>query len=298
MNVAPTNRAQRHRHQQTRLISLLELLYRSPLRQLKGNEVLAGPSQEAVHISLHDVELDIAAALAFKVTEQSGQCGKLSASAFAGFVWAVVQRSLMGRATNMLTQSSGGVELAVTDVTLIIVAVPSGYRAPVHLLPVPTVILQKTLSDNATGVALTHSTINDVAVEISGIRAGRTLQVMGKARGGSKAHPTKWTANVGALVNTRLHVLAQILCTLEVAVARSAVPVSVMVLSVLVLLAVLFRTEGKIASLAWVIVGKMILLFLVLIAVKCVTGATCASLALVLPFPVVNSCHVLLTSAP
>lgn len=97
---------------------------------LERDQLLAASGEEAANILLNSSKLGVATALALQVVEEGSKGGEALSAAFAVLVGAVVQRGLVGRAADVLLKSSGGGELAVTDVALIARAVVSMVGVP------------------------------------------------------------------------------------------------------------------------------------------------------------------------
>jgi hypothetical protein len=96
----------------------------------KIDQSLATSGKEAADILLNRSELGVTATLALEVVEQGSECGEALTATFAGLVGAVIQRSLVGRAADVLLESFGPAELAVTNVALVAETVISRAGVP------------------------------------------------------------------------------------------------------------------------------------------------------------------------
>jgi hypothetical protein len=265
---------------------------------LESDHVLAASGKESANTLLDRSEFGVSTTLALKVIEKGSKSREALAATFAGLVGTVVQRGLMSRAADVLLKSSGSAELAVTDVALVAGAVVSMARVPGCVDGVAIVPFEQAFGDDAVGVTLTESTVDDAAGEVLGLGAGRGLKVVGDSAGSHEGSLAEWTRDRGALMDAAPHVLSQVIGTLEVAVAIGAVKVLVMAFFVLVVVASILRAEGKVASLAVVGIRPVVLGPHVVVGSSFGTETRVAGFALVRPLAVVQSCHVLDTSAP
>jgi hypothetical protein len=232
------------------------------------------------------------------VVEEGSKGGEALATTFSGLVGAVIQRSLVGRAPDVLFKSFGAAELAVTDVALVARTVVSRAGVPGRVDGVAIVPFEQAFSDDAVGVTLTESTMNDAAGETLGFGTGRGLEVVGNSAGSHERSLTEWARDGGALMDTASHVLSQVVGVLELAVAIRAVKVLVMTYVVLVIVAIVLSTESKVASLAVVGIRPVILGPHMVISGSFSTETRVAGFTLVRPLAMIQSYHVLNTSAP
>jgi hypothetical protein len=209
---------------------------------------LATSSEESANIILNRSELGVSATLALEVVEQGSECGKAFTAAFSGLIGAVIQRSLVGRAADVLLKSSGASELAMTDVALVARTVVSRAGIPGWVNGVAVVPFEQTFSNDAVGIMLTESTMNDSAGEVLGLGTGRTLEMVRNAAGSDEASLAERTRDWGALMDTASHVLSQVVGVLEVAITIGAVEMLVVSFCVLVVIACNLSTETHVAS--------------------------------------------------
>jgi hypothetical protein len=97
---------------------------------LESDHILATSGEEPVNTLLNRSELGITATLALEVVEEGSKGGEALAATFSGLVGAVVQRSLVSGAADVLFKSFGAAELAVTDVALVAGTVVSRAGVP------------------------------------------------------------------------------------------------------------------------------------------------------------------------
>lgn len=212
-----------------------------------SDEVLATTGQETIDILLDSGKLDEAAALALEVVEESCKGRKALAAAFAVLVGAMVQRSLVNWTEDVLTKALGAGEAAVTDVALEARAVPGrvwipgGVADAVGMAP-----FDQAFGNDAVGVALTESAMDEVAVNVLCVGARGSLEMMRDARSGGKGTFAKRTNNGRSLMDAGFHVLVQVVGILEVAVTWGAVQVLVVALVSLILVAVGLEAVGDV----------------------------------------------------
>jgi len=99
-------------------------------------------------------------------------------------------------------------------------------------------------------------------------------------------------------MDTRFHVLAQVVRALKVPVTVFAVEVSVVALLLLVHVSIVFGMVRQITGLAIVRVGVMVFSFHMVIGMILAFEAGATSVAFVRPHPVIGVIHVLLASLP
>lgn len=157
---------------------------------------------------------------------------------------------------------------------------------------------EKALGDDSVGITLTENAMNDAAGEVLGLGAGRSFQMVGNTASSDKASLAERTRDRGALMDTAPHVLSQVVCVLEVAIAVGAVKVLVVAFVVLVVITGLLRAKGKVASLTVVGVRPVILGSHVVIGGSLGPETHAASVTFVGPLPVIQSIHVLGASLP
>lgn len=151
------------------------------------DEALTASGQEAIHTVLHSLEFGIPAALTLQVIEKSGQRDKLLASTASVLVWTMIQRGLVNRACQVLTQASRGVESTVANIALVTPAVPRRSRTPLHLLVVAAMPFEEFLGEDALSVLLTEAAMDLIAIEVAGTGTRIGFQMMGYARGSREA---------------------------------------------------------------------------------------------------------------
>lgn len=108
----------------------------------------------------------------------------------------------------------------------------------------------------------------------------------------------EWAFDRSALVNAAPHVLSQVVGALEVTITIGTVEVLVVAFLLLMFIAIIFKPERSVASLAVVRIGKVTLCLHVLLCSSLGTKACVASLTIVGPSPVTQGIHVLSTSTP
>jgi hypothetical protein len=109
---------------------------------------------------------------------------------------------------------------------------------------------EQAFSNNAVGITLTESTMNDGAGEVSGFGTGRTLKMVRNAAGSDEASLAEGARDRGALMDTASHVLSQVVGALEVTITIGAVKMLVVPFFVLVVIASILSTETHVASFA------------------------------------------------
>lgn len=127
------------------------------------------------------------------MVEQGSERGEALTAALAGLVGTVVQRSLVGRAADVLLEGSGGAELAVTDVALVAGTVVSRVGVPGRVDGVAVVPFEQAFGYDVVGITLTENTMNDAAGEVLGLGIGGGLKMVGNAAGSDEGSLTEWT---------------------------------------------------------------------------------------------------------
>lgn len=127
------------------------------------------------------------------MVEQGSKGRETLTTTLAVLVGAVVQRGLVSGAANVLPKSSGGGELAVTDVALVARAIVGMNGVPGRVDGVAVVPFEEAFGDNAVGVALTENAMDDAAGEVLGLGAGRGLQVVRDSASGDEGSLAEWT---------------------------------------------------------------------------------------------------------
>jgi hypothetical protein len=105
----------------------------------------------------------------------------------------VVQRSLVGRASDVLLKSSRAAELAVTDVALVARAVISVAGVPGRVDGVAVVPFEQAFSNDVVGITLTEKTMDDAAGEALSLRTGGGLKMVGNTAGSDEGGLAEWT---------------------------------------------------------------------------------------------------------
>lgn len=115
------------------------------------------------------------------MVEQRSQSRETLATTSAGLVGAVVEGSLMSGAADMLLKALGAAELVVADVTLVAMTIVGRSGVPSRVDGIAVVPFEQAFSDDAVGITLTKSTMDDAVGQILGFGTGRGFQVVRKA---------------------------------------------------------------------------------------------------------------------
>lgn len=141
------------------------------------------------------------------MVEQHGKAGKLLGAAAVG---AVVELAGVSRGLEVLAEAVRLVELAVTEETLVEIAVPRVVVVPAdrggdgRVVVVPAQLL---LRDEAVGVVRADHLVERLAIDVGSAWARACFEMVGDTTGCREAALAKWTADVGAAVDARLEML-------------------------------------------------------------------------------------------
>lgn len=185
----------------------------------------------------------------------------------------------------------------MTKVAFVFVAIESGGGIPIGFA-LKAVVFQKPLRDYTARVTLSKLAVDGLTIEVSGVRARGSFEVVRQTRSGDETSRTERTVDLSAAVSPRIHVLTEIVGTWEIAATIGAVEMLVVALILLVLVAIVSCGEGERTSFAMIVVSVVVLVSHVLLRLSVSTEASRASHTLMLPYPMVYSRHVLLASMP